>query len=83
MKLEGRLARLSISPEGIATIVVEAAPPINEPSYTPVTLVELERKHIKATLKHTKSLTEAARTLGINVSTLWRKRQSFSRKEHA
>jgi transcriptional regulator with PAS, ATPase and Fis domain len=40
-----------------------------------VTLDELEKRYIKVVLKHSRTLNEAADTLGINLSTLWRKRK--------
>jgi NtrC-family two-component system response regulator AlgB len=42
-----------------------------------LTLEELERQHILAVLSRTTSLEEAARILGIDSSTLWRKRKKL------
>lgn len=42
-----------------------------------LTLDELEKRYIKVVLKHSRSLNEAASVLGINLSTLWRKRKRF------
>lgn len=43
----------------------------------PVTLDELERAHIQMTLASASTLEEAARTLGIDASTLYRKRRQY------
>ena len=40
-------------------------------------LEELERDHIRRVLEETATLEEAAATLGINVTTLWRKRKRY------
>ncbi|HTR63354.1 MAG TPA: sigma-54 dependent transcriptional regulator [Candidatus Binataceae bacterium] len=40
-------------------------------------LEELEREHIRRVLSETATLDEAAATLGINVTTLWRKRKRY------
>jgi NtrC-family two-component system response regulator AlgB len=42
-----------------------------------VTLEELEAEHIRRTLATTRNLDEAARTLGIDPATLYRKRQKL------
>lgn len=42
-----------------------------------MTLERLERKHIEATLARTDTLDEAARQLGIDASTLYRKRKAY------
>jgi NtrC-family two-component system response regulator AlgB len=41
------------------------------------TLEEIEREHIQRVLARTATLDEAARVLGIDDSTLWRKRRKF------
>ena len=40
-------------------------------------LAEMEKKHIQEVMLHTSSLDEAARVLGINTATLWRKRKQY------
>jgi NtrC-family two-component system response regulator AlgB len=40
-------------------------------------LEEVEREHIKRVLAQSATLDEAAATLGINVTTLWRKRKRY------
>jgi len=42
-----------------------------------ITLEALERRHVEAVLERAASLDEAARTLGIDASTLYRKRKSY------
>ena len=42
-----------------------------------VSLAELEKEHIKAVLARTPSMEEAARVLGIDPATLWRKRKRY------
>jgi NtrC-family two-component system response regulator AlgB len=42
-----------------------------------VSLAEVEREHIKAVLAQTASMEEAARVLGIDPATLWRKRKRY------
>jgi len=41
------------------------------------TLSEVEKSHIKEVLLHTSSIEEAARVLGIDPATLWRKRKKY------
>ena len=43
----------------------------------PPSLEEVERDHIKRVLGQSATLDEAAATLGINVTTLWRKRKRY------
>ncbi len=43
----------------------------------PYTLDALEREHILQTLAHTPTLDDAAKVLGIDSSTLWRKRKKL------
>jgi len=41
------------------------------------TLAEAKKFHIKEVLLHTESIEEAARVLGIDPATLWRKRKKY------
>lgn len=50
---------------------------VDEPGARPVSLEEVEREHIRKTIAATDSLEEAARRLGIDPATLWRKRKKF------
>jgi NtrC-family two-component system response regulator AlgB len=43
----------------------------------PISLNRLEEMHIRRVLARSKSLEEAARTLGIDVATLWRRRRKY------
>jgi two-component system, NtrC family, response regulator AlgB len=45
--------------------------------FTPGSLEEVERQHIERVLTETATLEEAAAILGINTSTLWRKRKRY------
>ncbi len=47
----------------------------------PFTLEELERAHIAAIVARAPTMEEAARTLGIDDSTLWRKRKKFEEQD--
>jgi NtrC-family two-component system response regulator AlgB len=49
----------------------------NPPAGELPTLEELERAHIQRVLAHAASLEQAARTLGIDPATLWRKRKRY------
>ena len=42
-----------------------------------LSLEEVELRHIRLVLKTHRTLEDAAKTLGINLSTLWRKRQKY------
>jgi NtrC-family two-component system response regulator AlgB len=45
------------------------------------TLEELERAHIAAVVSHSATMEEAAATLGIDDSTLWRKRKRYEEQD--
>ena len=53
----------------------EGATPAAAPSEG--TLADLEREHIRRVLSHAATLEEAAATLGIGTTTLWRKRKRY------
>jgi two-component system, NtrC family, response regulator AlgB len=46
-------------------------------------LEDLEREHIMRVLAESRTLEQAAATLGINLSTLWRKRKRYNLKHHS
>ena len=56
---------------------VRAAKPAQMQIGGPSTLDEIEREHILSVLAKSPSLDDAARTLGIDASTLWRKRKRY------
>jgi two-component system, NtrC family, response regulator AlgB len=45
----------------------------------PFTVEEIEREHALRVMAHAATMEEAARTLGIDASTLWRKRKKWGR----
>jgi two-component system, NtrC family, response regulator AlgB len=51
--------------------------PGEDPSQILRSLAEMERIHIMEVLRHTPSLDEAAKVLGIDPATLWRKRKKY------
>jgi two-component system, NtrC family, response regulator AlgB len=55
------------------------APPAtaDEDGTDPASLDEMERRHITRTLAESATLEDAAARLGINVTTLWRKRRRY------
>jgi NtrC-family two-component system response regulator AlgB len=56
-------------------LAADASPPVAVGA--PVTLELLERRHIEAVMANCETLEAAARTLGIDGSTLYRKRKSY------
>ncbi len=52
-----------------------AAPQPSDPNL--ISLEALERRHIAYVIARTKTLKEAAFVLGVNMSTLWRKRKNY------
>jgi two-component system, NtrC family, response regulator AlgB len=61
-------------PDRIASRAAAAAPPAVGGE---LTLEDLEREHILRVLARRDTLEEAAASLGIDVSTLWRKRRKY------
>jgi NtrC-family two-component system response regulator AlgB len=66
----------NIGPEYLAISRAEAATPAAVPG-APFSLEELERLHIEGVLARSETLEAAARTLGIDSSTLYRKRKAY------
>jgi len=54
-----------------------AGPAVETSAATPLSLHDLERRHIEQVLADAATLEEAAARLGINVTTLWRKRKRY------
>jgi NtrC-family two-component system response regulator AlgB len=65
-----------IEPEALPARIA-AAEPAGPRLGSDVTLDELEREHIRRVLARSTTLEDAARTLGIDDSTLWRKRKRY------
>jgi two-component system, NtrC family, response regulator AlgB len=57
--------------------VSKHAPEATTPAPSRTSLDEIEREHIARVLADSRTLEEAAMTLGINISTLWRKRKRY------
>jgi NtrC-family two-component system response regulator AlgB len=70
--LQGRVLDPSVLPRRLAE-----APPTAPAVGADVSLDQLEREHIERVLARTASLEEAAQVLGIDPSTLWRKRKKY------
>jgi NtrC-family two-component system response regulator AlgB len=68
--ISGAIPSLSATP--LASIGTQA-----DLSAAEVSLEELERRHIESVLNSSETLEEAASILGINLSTLWRKRRRY------
>ncbi len=65
-----------IGPEFLAISAAQAATPAAVPG-APFSLEELERMHIEGVVARSETLEAAARTLGIDSSTLYRKRKAY------
>ena len=70
--MEGRVLDASALPRKVADAPA-AGPALGED----VTLDDLEKEHIRRVLVRAASLEDAARILGIDPSTLWRKRKRY------
>jgi DNA-binding NtrC family response regulator len=58
-------------------LVAPSAPTPGEAASAPRSLDDVERRHIERTLAESATLEEAAARLGINVTTLWRRRKRY------
>lgn len=65
-----------LRPEDLPSHIAEFHAPAS-PEGLLLSLAEMEKEHIRHVLLHTDSLEEAARVLGINTTTLWRKRKQY------
>jgi NtrC-family two-component system response regulator AlgB len=65
-----------IVPDDLPDVLFRDGAAFAEPSTT-ASLEDLEREHIVRVLAESPTLEDAAETLGINVSTLWRKRKRY------
>jgi two-component system, NtrC family, response regulator AlgB len=77
----GRAAILAlgevIKPDCLPDAMFREQPEPPPASSSPSSLEEVERHHIERVLAETATLEEAAAILGINTSTLWRKRKRY------
>jgi NtrC-family two-component system response regulator AlgB len=65
-------------PDDLPDSLFREIPPTSTASGAhPPSLEQVEREHIKRVLAQSATLDEAAATLGINVTTLWRKRKRY------
>jgi two-component system, NtrC family, response regulator AlgB len=70
----GATVGLAALPEAIA----QSAPGMGAPPFSKKSLEEMERQHLQRVLAESATLEQAAATLGINVTTLWRKRKRYN-----
>jgi NtrC-family two-component system response regulator AlgB len=63
--------------------VSKPAPQASTPAPSRTSLDEIEREHIARVLADSRTLQQAAMTLGINISTLWRKRRRYKLDQFA
>lgn len=66
-----------LEPHGFAESVVPSATVSSSFLGGPFTLDAVERQHILGVIARTRTLDEAAHVLGIDISTLWRKRKKY------
>jgi len=66
-----------ITPEYLPDAMFQDVPPVSSPGAHPASLEDVERDQIMRVLAESPTLEDAAETLGINVSTLWRKRKRY------
>jgi two-component system, NtrC family, response regulator AlgB len=67
----------TITPTHLPEAVSKYAPGVTRPSASSTSLDEVEREQIVRVLSSSRTLEDAAMMLGINVSTLWRKRKRY------
>ncbi len=65
-----------LRPEDLPPHIINYSPEANSPNILQ-SLSALEKAHIEKVLLHTRSMDEAARVLGIDPATLWRKRKKY------
>jgi len=66
-----------VTPEYLPDALFQEALPITAVGEQPASLEDVEREQIVRVLAESPTLEDAAETLGINVSTLWRKRKRY------
>jgi NtrC-family two-component system response regulator AlgB len=66
-----------ITPEYLPDAMFQEAPAVSIAGVHPASLEKVEREQIVRVLGESPTLEDAAETLGINVSTLWRKRKRY------
>ncbi|HKV55779.1 MAG TPA: sigma-54 dependent transcriptional regulator [Candidatus Binataceae bacterium] len=66
-----------ITPAHLPDSVFRESPDSSSGTLAPVSLEDMEREHIIRVLAESPTLEDAAQTLGINSSTLWRKRKRY------
>lgn len=74
-ELTGQLVRISIRENGKTFIILDTNP--TKPNAGALNLEAIETQAVRKALRETESLKEAADALGINLSTLWRKRKAL------
>jgi NtrC-family two-component system response regulator AlgB len=67
----------TIETDDLPDSLFRSSPEPRDATPSPASLEELERQHIARVLAQSATLEEAAATLGINVTTLWRKRRRY------
>ncbi|MGH7842395.1 MAG: helix-turn-helix domain-containing protein [Candidatus Binataceae bacterium] len=67
----------TIRTDDLPDSIFRLAPDQSSAAPSSASLEELERQHITRVLTQSATLEEAAATLGINVTTLWRKRRRY------
>ncbi len=68
----------TIKPDCLPDAMFREQPEPAPAHFSPTSLEEVERQHIERVMAETPTLEEAAAILGINTSTLWRKRRRYN-----